>query len=130
MEFLLPLERVCSFSDNLPRLAQMFFRREHVTEANAHHGSAAQFRLGEISAARSIDLLHDFAVQFVDVVRCSRSCPGRRHRCRLQVQQTKTNHAHADWRGELEAIVLFDPVGEQICEANLFAQARNDSGAA
>jgi hypothetical protein len=54
------------FLKQCPRLAQVFFGREHVAEANSHHCSAAQFGLCEVSAAGSIDLLHEFAVQIVD----------------------------------------------------------------
>src|SRR5437762_14227882 len=91
----------------------MFFGSEHVTEANSHHCSAAQFCLCEISASGSIDSLHEFAVQIIEFLF-------------VGANKTKTNHAHADRSGELEAVVFFDPVGEQVCKANLFAQARHD----
>src|ERR1700687_4852791 len=47
-----------SFPDHLPRLAQMFFRCEHVTQTNPHHCSAAQFCLCEVGTSGSVDLLH------------------------------------------------------------------------
>src|SRR5205807_10002748 len=62
---------ICSFSDDLPCLAQMFFRREHITKANSHHRSAAQFCLRQISASGSIDSLYDLAVQLIELPFCS-----------------------------------------------------------
>src|SRR5439155_26605314 len=59
------------FLNYLPRLAQMFFLRKHVTQANSHHASAAQFRQSKVSASGSIDSLHSRAVQSVEPVGCS-----------------------------------------------------------
>src|SRR6266700_2725244 len=103
----------------------MLFGREHVAEANSHYRSAAQFGLREVGAARSIDLLHDLAVQIVEFFFGGGN-------------ETKTHHAHADRSGELEStpkafaspdyfgVVALDPAGEQVCKADLFAQARNN----
>src|SRR2546430_14706167 len=70
---------VCCFSNQLPCLAQMLFRGEHITKANSHHRSAAQFCLRQISASGSIDSLHNFAVQLIELpFCCSRGRPVRR----------------------------------------------------
>ena len=113
--------RICSFSDDLPCLAQMFFRREHITKANSHHRSAAQFCLRQISASGSIDSLHNLAVQLID----GDGAPSRRslsaRRRRRVSNKSKTNHTHADGRGQLEAVIGLDPAREQVCHAHLFA---------
>src|SRR5690348_13501955 len=45
------LQFTCRFPDQFPRLAQMFFGREHVAKPDSHHCSPAQFGLRKISAS-------------------------------------------------------------------------------
>src|SRR5882724_5150560 len=82
---------VCCFFNQLPCLAQMPLRREHITKANSHHRSAAQFCLREISASGSIDSLHNLAVQLID----GDGAPSRRslsaRRRRRVSNKSKTN---------------------------------------
>src|SRR5207253_3621048 len=112
---------ICSFSDDLPCLAQMFFRREHITKANSHHRSAAQFCLRQISASGSIDSLHNLAVQLIDGYgAASRRSLSARRRRRVS-NKSKTNHTHADGRSQLEAVIGVNPAHEQVCHAHLFA---------
>ena len=68
---------VGGLTDQFPYFAQMLFGREDVTEADSHYGSAAQVRLRKIGAPARVDPLHHLAVQFVELVCCSR---GRRPR--------------------------------------------------
>src|SRR5690348_16656994 len=101
----------------------MLFRCEHITQANPHHCLAMQFCLREISASRSIDSLHDLAVDFVTAINeaggplCRADCARRGHRVS---NESKTNHTHADGRGELEVVISVDPACEQVCHAHLF----------
>src|SRR5580704_15489331 len=90
----------------------MLFCRKHVTETNAHDSLAAQFRLSQIDEPGSIDSFDDLAVQSVDLIF-------------LSVNKTKTNHAHADWRGQLEAVVIPYPIGKRVREVHVFAQTRS-----
>jgi len=96
------LQVACRFLNDLPALAQMFFRGEHVAEADPHHCSAAQFCLREIRAPGRVDSLYDVAVDSVDAIsgagapsrRCARARRGRRGS-----NKPKTDHAHAGLRG-------------------------------
>src|SRR5215467_2425327 len=99
----------------------MFFGREHVAKPNSHHCSAAQFGLRKISASGSIDSLHEFAVQFIEPIDGA-GAPSRRwawpRRGRRCSNKSKTNHTHIDRRGDLEAMVASDHIGEQVCQAD------------
>src|SRR4029077_20837350 len=108
---------VCCFFDQFPTCSQMFFGREHVAQADPHYCSAAQFCLREIGPSGSVDSLYDVGVQLVEFLL-------------IRIDEPKADHAHAGSCGQLEMVVLFDPVGEQVYQMNLFAQASNNSGPA
>src|SRR4029077_17056582 len=124
------LQVICRFLNDLPTFAQMFFRGEHVAEADPHYCSAAQFCLREIHAPGRVDLLYDVAVDLISGAGASSRRCALARRGRRSSNKAKTDYAHAGLRGQLKAIVIFDPVCEQVRQTNLFAQPGNHSGPA
>src|SRR6266576_3575409 len=54
--------------NHFPRLAQMLFGCENISQPNPHNCSTAQFCLCEIRATGTIDALNNFAVELVELV--------------------------------------------------------------
>src|SRR5437879_12526231 len=79
----------------------MLLGRKNVSQADSHDGASAQFCLRDVAAARSIDSLHYFAVQDVDLIFVSGD-------------KAKTDNRHDNRRRQLEELVVLKPVPQEI----------------
>ncbi len=86
----------------------MLLGGKDVTQADSHHGAAAQFCLSKVSSPRGIDSFDDLAVEIVDLVF-------------FTSDKAKTDHRHHHRRREFEAFIGFDPIDEQIRQTHLVA---------
>ena len=127
------LNGFCRFNNQIPRFAQMLFRREHVAKTDPHNCSTAQLCLREVRASGSVDSLYDFAVESIQAIDGAGASSLRvvfARRSRRGSNKPKTDHTHARLRRYLKAFVLFDPLSEELCQTNLFAQAGDNSSSA
>src|SRR5260370_37535306 len=92
----------------------MLLGRENISQTDSHDGASAQFCLCDVAAARSIDSVHDFAVQDVDLIFVSGD-------------KATTDHRHDNRRRQLEALVGLNPVHEEIRQSEMITDARSKS---
>src|SRR5437016_11317939 len=92
----------------------MLLGRENISQTDSHDGASVQFCLRDVAAARSIDSLHYFAVQDVDLIFVSGD-------------KAKTDHRHDNRRRQLEALVGLNPVHQEIRQSEMITDARSNS---
>src|SRR5260370_3540307 len=92
----------------------MLLGRENISQTDSHDGASAQFCLCDVAAAGSIDSVHDFAVQDVDLIFVSGD-------------KAKTDHRHDNRRHQLEPLVGLNPVHHEIRQSELIPDARSNS---
>src|SRR5260370_6940241 len=92
----------------------MLLGRENISQTDSHDGASEQFCLCGVAAARSIESVHDFAVQDVDLIFVSGD-------------KAKTDHRHDNRRRQLEALVGLNPVHQEIRQSEMITDARSNS---
>src|SRR5439155_1466377 len=112
------LQFVSCLPNQFPNIPKMLLVSEYDSQTDPHDCATAQFRLRKISSHGSIDLLHNLAVDHIDLLIVAGGC------------ETETDNAHHNRRGQFETLVLLNPIGKEFGQAQVLANARGHSSAA